>query len=145
MFTFIIFSLPKDSSNNIENKFTILEKEQYLLENLNRTKGTNEDNSIESNTRKPTPTKFILPLDDVDLVQDSSDTKVNNSSNSNMNNSNRTNKSSRSRYQSLKTEKKKLLDAVGNLKTLISEIEIQEEELHIEVRNSSEWGVYQSI
>lgn len=128
-------SSQKDTTNIIENKFTILEKEQYLLENLNRTKDTIEDNSIDNNTRKPTPTKFILPLDDVDLVQDTTDTKVNNNCNStnSLNNSNRTNKSNRSRYQSLKTQKKKLLDAVGNLKTLISEIEIQEEELHIEM------------
>ncbi|KAL3276180.1 hypothetical protein HHI36_020898 [Cryptolaemus montrouzieri] len=128
-------SSPKDASNIVENKFAILEKEQYLLENLNTTRDST-DNSIDGTTRKPTPTKFILPLEDVDLIHESYDKPANNC---NVLNGfvNRTNsvefKTNRARYESLKKEKRRLLDVVGNLKTLMSEIEIQEEELHIEM------------
>lgn len=44
----------------VENKYAILNKEQYLLQNLTQSKEIPTENT--ESLRKATPTKFILPL-----------------------------------------------------------------------------------
>ncbi|KAK9876804.1 hypothetical protein WA026_015042 [Henosepilachna vigintioctopunctata] len=129
--------LTRGVSNMRENEFSNQENEMYSQQSFSQFEEKPSINSIESISRKPTPTKFILPLEEIDVAGE----KPSNSSNAlnmftDLNNSQCHNiefKSSRSRYATLKKERRRLLDIVAGLKQLMSEIEVQEEELHIEM------------
>lgn len=56
------YSSPKDPLEVVENKYAILNKEQYLLQNLMESKEIPLENT--ESQRKATPTKFILPLEE---------------------------------------------------------------------------------
>lgn len=58
------YSSPKDPFEIVENKFTVLNHEQYLLENLSLSKEVSTENTEEQDTKNTAETKFILPLDD---------------------------------------------------------------------------------
>lgn len=95
----------KDTTDIIENKFAILETEQYLLlecelkQNLNNSKDSPSENSVllDSPLRKSTPTKFILPLDDAEMKQ--TENKIENVNNYE-------NEHTKKRVEELKAQKK---------------------------------------
>lgn len=122
----------KDTTDIIENKFAILETEQYLLlecelkQNLNNSKDSPSENSVllDSPLRKSTPTKFILPLDDAEMKQ--TENKIENVNNYE-------NEHTKKRVEELKAQKKSILSVISKIKRQMAEIEIQEEELLREV------------
>lgn len=54
----------------VENKYAILNAEQYLLRNMSKAKEIPLENTEFHETRKATPTKFILPLEDMNHVEE---------------------------------------------------------------------------
>lgn len=144
----------KDTTDLIDNKFAILETEQKLLreaeqvlrQNLHNSKEFPPDHDIFETQEPPgTPTKFIFPLAPPESFSKAtstptSDSKVNsevylNSSNGEYRKSlSEQNEEQREKLEQLKKEKKDILAVISRIKRQMAEIEIQEEELHREVR-----------
>lgn len=108
---------PKDAAHLIDTKFAILNTEQYLLQNKCSENGDN----VDVTTRKPTPTKFLHPIDSFTTYHhDSYDRKA-------------SHESDRRRMETLKREKQEILTAMAHIKRKMAEIEMQEEELNREL------------
>lgn len=114
--SFFFFSTVKDPSEIIQNKFAILEAEQYLLQNL-----TKNNEKLVENTKQieQEVSKFIFPLDETFIppnlakVEDEKNRKL--------------------KIDKMKNQRKELLIKSSSLKRQIAEIEIHEEELHRDI------------
>ncbi|XP_044254056.1 pleckstrin homology-like domain family B member 2 [Tribolium madens] len=100
----------KDTAEIIENKFAILEAEQYLLQNLTI---NDETNKIRETT------KFIFPLEENSTSLNNNKPKLNNT-------------------EKIRKERKEILTQISSIKRHIAESEIHEEELQrdIELENA---------
>ena len=141
----IVCSSSRDTVEIIEKKFAIVDIEQNLLQNK-RQESQNKNSDL---TRKPTPTKFILPLDieqsfakeEVRHGNVIDENYINNFSGSSNGeevcSDSKQNKKAgdvgKSKVEELKRVKKEHLGVIANIKRQIAEIEIQGEELHREV------------
>ncbi|XP_063920818.1 pleckstrin homology-like domain family B member 1 isoform X2 [Zophobas morio] len=129
----------KDTAEIIENKFAILEAEQYLLQNLS-VNDEKSSESIKSLERKNHDTKFIFPLDETALLI----THSNNEDNvcySNSVKKIRINKidnniplvNEKMNIEKMKKERKEILARISSVKRQIADTEILEEELQRDV------------
>lgn len=118
--------------SSIDNKLTLLEMEIQMLKNLNGTKEISLNNS--NTCRKPSPTKYILPLEDSNDIYNSED-KLNKNYQDTVLNGNVVSKSTQvnGENRDFKEERKIFFDAIQEIKRLIAEVETQEEELHREM------------
>lgn len=135
-------SSPKDAAEVIENKFAILDTEQYLLQNPPKGKNFKNENSqvsLVQNSQKTEPAKFIFPLEEPPENQNSNPPNL----------AQRIKKSESNekvKVDKLRTRKKDLTSRMSLLKRQIAEIEIQEDELQreIELEHALIMGEHQS-
>ncbi|VEN37008.1 unnamed protein product [Callosobruchus maculatus] len=137
----------KESTELIDNKFAILEAEQILLreaeqvlrQNLHNSKEFPPDHDIfDIPEVKTAPTKFIFPEEDSSASKDiSSSVDDKKSTNNDGANSEKNfsdykdhSEADKRRVEQLKKERKDILSVISRVKRQMSEIEVQEEELH---------------
>ncbi|RZC32272.1 pleckstrin -likey-like domain family B member 1, partial [Asbolus verrucosus] len=151
---------PKETAEIIENKFAILEAEQYLLQNLTRSneKTIECDKVLDSSPKNKDTAKFIFPLEEsplfisLPIISDSPS-----DSNSNHNKSVKINSidykivanndiSGKEKIEKLKKGRKEMMGLISSIKRQIAEIEIHEEELHrdIELEHALIFGEHKS-
>lgn len=126
----MLFSSPKDPLEIVENKYAILNKEQYLLQQLSESKDIPTENT--ESLRKATPTKFILPLEEETNFENGIRKEVSPDQSTNYNSLQRINQT-KERIETLKKDKKEKMVLIARIKRQLAEIEIQEEELQREV------------
>jgi hypothetical protein len=133
---------PKDTAEIIDNKFAILDAEQYLLQNLT----LNDEKPLEENKvskSKENQLKFIFPLEEETSLFVPSSVSSENMSNSSCTNNinpqisnaenNSLDLSEKSKIDKIKKEKKEILTRISSVKRQVSETEIHEEELHRDI------------
>lgn len=145
---YLFFRKSKETAEIIENKFAILEAEQYLLQNLT----INDEKSIENNkiiTKKENDTKFIFPLEETPYTSlpanlDSTSSYLKNG-NSKLNKF-ETGGNERLKIDKFRRERKDILSQISSVKRQIAETEIHEEELQrdIELENALISGEHKS-
>ncbi|EFA00895.1 pleckstrin homology-like domain family B member 1 isoform X2 [Tribolium castaneum] len=122
----------KDTAEIIENKFAILEAEQYLLQNLT----INDEKSLETDKilAGRENTKFIFPLEEksfTSLPANLNATPYNKKPKPN-------NINDKQKIEKIRKERKEILSQISSIKRHIAETEIHEEELQrdIELENA---------
>lgn len=109
---------PKEAAQIIESKFAALNAEHYLLQNKNKEIPVENKDNVDVTSRKPTPTKFLHPIDDDRFHRKAAQEKL---------------ETDKLKMESLKKEKQEILAAMANIKRKMAEIEMQEEELNREL------------
>lgn len=108
---------PKDAAQLIDSKFAIVNAEHYLLQAKNKEIPSENKDNVDVTTRKPTPTKFIHPIEiDSSFQTYHADRKA-----------------SQEKIETLKKEKQEILTSMAHIKRKMAEIEMQEEELNREL------------